>query len=149
MRDGETELESEIWGRLRRDDGSKRLLHGAQGIKFARAAGAGFQVLSDLLHPLSADGAVEVGRERRLALLTGLGDHRVTNSLDVSSGEYDAAFVEGIRLSILSSARMAERPPVSRDLTVRRFTLRISAISSLAKPSISPWMTTVWKDSGS
>src|SRR6266851_1434092 len=112
MRDGKTEPKSEIWRSFRRTEASKRLLHGAQGIKFARAAGAGFQVLSDLLHPLSADGAVEVGRERRLALLTSLGDHRVTNSLDVSSGEYDAALVEGIALSILSNARRAERPRV-------------------------------------
>src|SRR5260370_29288945 len=127
MRDGETEFESEIWGSLRRTEGSKRLLHGAKGIKFARAADAGFEVLSDLLHPLAADGAVEVGRERRLALLTGLSSHRVTNSLDVSAGGYDAALVEGIPLSILSKARRAERPRVSRDLTVPRFTFRISA----------------------
>ena len=130
MRDGETQPESEIWRSLRRTKGSERLLHGAQGSKFARAAGAGFQVPSDLLHLLSADGAVEVGRERRLALLTDLGGHRVTNSLDVSAEGYDAAFVEGITLSILSNARRAERPRVSLDLTVPRFTLRISAISS-------------------
>src|SRR5580704_13815178 len=130
MRDSETKFKSEIRRRLRRTESSERLLDGAQGSKFLRAAGAGFQVLSDLLHPLSADGAVEIGRERRLAFLTELGGHRVTNSLDVSAGGYDAVFVEGIALSILSNARRADRPRVSRDLTVPRFTLRISAISS-------------------
>src|SRR5260370_22621774 len=130
MRDGETEFESEIWGSLRRTEGSKRLLHGAKGIKFARAAGAGLQVLSDLLHPLSADGAVEVARERRSALLTDWSGHRFTNSLDVSAEGYGAGFVEGITLSILSNARKAEGPRASLDLTVPRFTFRISAISS-------------------
>src|SRR5260221_7909281 len=113
MRDGETELESEICGSLRRTQRSERLLHGAQGGKFARADGARLQVVSDLLHLPSADGAVEVGRKRRLALLTDLGGHRVTTSLDVSAGEYDAAFVEGIAPSILSNVRRAERPRVS------------------------------------
>src|SRR5260370_7358918 len=135
MRDGETELESEIWRSLRRDKGGERVLHGAQGGKFAGADGARLQMEGDLLHPLSADGAVEVGRERRLALLTDLSGHRVTNSLDVSTGGYDASFAGEITLSILSSVRRAERPRVSLDLTVPSFTPRISAISSYPNPS--------------
>ena len=73
--------------------------------------------MGDLLHLLSADGAVEIGRERGLALLTDLSSRRFTDSLDASAEEYDAAFVEGITLSILSKARKAERPPYGARLT--------------------------------
>src|SRR5437879_766660 len=130
MRDGETKLEPQIRGSFRRAQGRQGLLHGAQSGKFKFALGAGLQVLSDLLHLLPTDGTVEVARERRLALLTDLRGHRVTHSLDVSAEGYDALFTEGITLSILSKARRAERPRVSLDLTVPRFTFRISAISS-------------------
>src|SRR5258708_38757970 len=94
MRDGETEFEAEIGRRLGRTEGGERLLHGAQGGKFARAGGAGFQMMSDLLHLVSADGAIDVGRKKGLALLTDLTGHRFTNSLDASAEGYDAAFCE-------------------------------------------------------
>src|ERR1700688_4892456 len=125
MRDSKTELESKIRRSLRRSEGSERLLHGTQAGKFARATGARLQVVGDLLHLASTDGAVEVGRERRLALLTDLCAHRVTTSLDVSTGGYDASLVGGITLSILRSVRKADRPRVSLDFTVPRITLRI------------------------
>src|ERR1700675_340172 len=102
MRDCETDLGSKIRRTLRGSDACERLLHGTQGGKFARGDGAGLQVVGDLLHLASTDGAVKVGRERRLALLTDLCAHRVTTSLDVSTGGYDASLVGGITLSILS-----------------------------------------------
>ncbi len=98
--------------------------------KFARTCGAGFKMTGDLLHLLSADGTVKVGGERSLALLANLRGHNVTTSLDVSGSGSDLLFVGSLSLSLLSNARRADRPRVSRDLTVPRFTLRTSEISS-------------------
>src|SRR5580704_9773769 len=114
------------------------MLRTAPALELGRALTAGFQVRCYFLHRNSGDCTIQIIRKLRtnaaafahwasFAQATADKGRRAA-----PAGRFAAASANGARRALIWA-----RPRIRRDLTVPRFSLRISAISSYARPSIS------------